>query len=93
MHGEQRPGWHFAHAQADLNLLIWRMIEGTFSLDEEQMGEVLWQAGVSKRRFWAKFERQMEGLTHMRSRMIHVSLRIHAAVLQLDSSGCKVFYG
>ena len=33
MNGKQRPGCYFAHAQDDLNLSIWRMFEGLFSLD------------------------------------------------------------
>ena len=30
MYGEQRPGWYFAHAQGDLNMCIFRMLEATF---------------------------------------------------------------
>ena len=33
MNGEQRPGCYFGRAQYDPNLRIWRMFEGTFSLD------------------------------------------------------------
>ena len=33
MNGIQRTGWYFAHVQDDLNLCIWRMFKGTFSLD------------------------------------------------------------
>ena len=29
---EKKSGWYFAHAQDDLNLRIFRMLEGTFSL-------------------------------------------------------------
>ena len=32
LNGEQRPGQYFAHAQADLNLHILCMFEGTFLL-------------------------------------------------------------
>ena len=35
--GEQLPGWDFAHAQDDLNLLILRMQQGPISLDAAQM--------------------------------------------------------
>ena len=34
------PGWYFAHVQADLNLRILRMLEGTFSLDAVQLGSL-----------------------------------------------------
>ena len=33
MNGEQRPGWCFAHAQGGMNLCIFRIFEGTLSLD------------------------------------------------------------
>ena len=37
MNAEQMPGWYFAHAQIDLNLLILRMIKGNVSLDAAHM--------------------------------------------------------
>ena len=39
--GEQRPRWYFVHAQDDLDLLILRMLKGTFSLGEAHL-LVLW---------------------------------------------------
>ena len=32
-----KPGWYFAHAQDELNLRIWHMYEGFFSLDLVQV--------------------------------------------------------
>ena len=49
MNEEQRPGWYFTHAQDDLNLLILRMFEGTFSLGETKRS---WGDGVEKESAW-----------------------------------------
>ena len=36
---EQRPWWHFARAQDDLNMGILRMFEGSFSFDATHPNE------------------------------------------------------
>ena len=54
MNGEQRPGSYFAHAQDDLNaraqddlnLRIFRMSEGTVSLDVAHMAESVEQGST-----------------------------------------------
>ena len=43
MNGEQRPGWHFAHAQ-DLRIL--RMLKGTFRLTQPNYGVLLQAATI-----------------------------------------------
>ena len=35
INGQQRPGWYFAHVQADMNLRILHMFEGTFFFLDE----------------------------------------------------------
>ena len=45
MNGEQRPGWYFAHAQADLDLHSLGMLKDTFSLDASHL--LFWRLSFS----------------------------------------------
>ena len=41
--GEKIPPWYFAHDQNDRYLCIWRLFDGTFSLDTAHMRDILYE--------------------------------------------------